>query len=182
MFGHPHSETHALMSIARLGKSLGPTFVATILAVGGANLCCEAAAQSAPPAAGSGYHPTVADLMNALIQPRHAKLGLAGEAGNWPLAAYALFELNQGFKSVGQSWPTWRRLSLPDMIETLIAGPTKTLDQAIKARDAAQFASAYQQLTQACNSCHSAVGHEFIVIKAPDLSSFTNQNFTPAKK
>ena len=35
------------------------------------------------------FNPQMSALMNMLIQPRHAKLGLAGRAENWPLAAYA---------------------------------------------------------------------------------------------
>ncbi len=166
-------------------RPLGPMLAAAMLAMLGGSIGAsrDVAAQDRPPSTGSpGYRPTVGDLMNALIQPRHAKLGLAGQAGNWPLAAYALVELEQGFKSVGETWPTWRRLSLPDMIDNLIPPAAKSLDQAIKARDPARFTAAFQELTDACNSCHTAVRHPFIVIKAPDQSSFPNQNFAPADK
>ena len=48
--------------------------------------------------AGSGeYKPTFGDMMNAIVQPRHIKLGLAGQAGNWPLAAHELHELDEAF-------------------------------------------------------------------------------------
>ena len=33
------------------------------------------------------FSPEMSALMNLLIQPRHAKLALAGMAENWPLAA-----------------------------------------------------------------------------------------------
>ena len=36
------------------------------------------------------YHPGLGELMTAFVQPRHIKLGLAGNARNWPYAAYEL--------------------------------------------------------------------------------------------
>ena len=44
------------------------------------------AAVSAAPAAAAPYAMTLGDMMDTLIQPRHAKLGLAGKAQNWALA------------------------------------------------------------------------------------------------
>jgi hypothetical protein len=45
-------------------------------------------------------------MMMMLIQPRHAKLGLAGKAENWPLAGYALKELKTGFLVTALEGPT----------------------------------------------------------------------------
>jgi hypothetical protein len=39
------------------------------------------------------YHPSLGDLMTMAVQPRHTKLGLAGQARNWPYAQYELSEL-----------------------------------------------------------------------------------------
>jgi len=36
------------------------------------------------------HRAAVGDLMTALVQPRHIKLGLAGREQNWPYAAYEL--------------------------------------------------------------------------------------------
>lgn len=48
------------------------------------------------------YHPTMGDLIDLLIQPRHVKLWLAGKQENWPLAGYAL-------KEIGSPLPASRR-------------------------------------------------------------------------
>jgi hypothetical protein len=45
------------------------------------------AQSSAAPQAAQPYRSSLADLMTAAIQPRHIKLGLAGQEKNWPLAA-----------------------------------------------------------------------------------------------
>src|SRR5262245_27857547 len=69
----------------------------------------DANAQPAP------FNPQMAALMGMLIQPRHAKLGLSGKAENWPLAAYSLRELRQGFFVTGKAVPRWKGLPVPDL-------------------------------------------------------------------
>src|SRR5262245_7266846 len=59
------------------------------------------------------FNPQMAALMSMLIQPRHAKLGLAGKAQNWELAAYSLKELRQGFAVVSKAVPRWKGLPVP---------------------------------------------------------------------
>ena len=49
------------------------------------------------------FNPQMAALMSMLLQPRHAKLGLAGKAENWPLAGYALKELRQGLLVISRA-------------------------------------------------------------------------------
>jgi len=53
----------------------------------------------------------------------------------------------------------------------------RDLDEAVRARNAKQFAEAYDALTDGCNSCHTALNQGFIVIKPPEASSFPNQEF-----
>lgn len=126
-------------------------------------------------------YPTVADLMNALIQPRHAKLGLAGQQQNWPLAGFAVHELKQSFDNIAKRHKTYRGLSLPDMVDSTIGEPIHDVFLAIQAHDAKKFADSYGKLTAGCNNCHEATNNPFIVIKTPDRSEFPNQDFAPAK-
>ena len=63
------------------------------------------------------FNPQMAALMSMLIQPRHAKLGLAGEKENWPLAGYMLKELKQGFAVVSKAVPRWKGLPVPDLVD-----------------------------------------------------------------
>ena len=55
------------------------------------------------------------------------------------------------------------------------------LKAAIDARDSKKFAAAFDKLTGACNACHQATKHEFIVIQRPTSSPYSNQSFTPKK-
>ena len=67
--------------------------------------------QSAPAAVASSsatpeaYVPGLGDIMS-LQQMRHVKLWLAGQAGNWDLAAYEVDELGEGFDDIVKFHPT----------------------------------------------------------------------------
>jgi hypothetical protein len=134
--------------------------------------------QNAEPTTPMPYVMTMGDMMNTLIQPRHAKLGLAGRAGNWPLAAYALAEIRQSFAGIAKAQPKFHGYPVADLADAALKQPLAATDDAIKAQDAKKFAAAYDQLTQGCNACHSSLDHPFVVIKVPDASAFPNQEFS----
>jgi hypothetical protein len=56
------------------------------------------------------------------------------------------------------------------------------LGQAIKASDSARFATAYEGLTVACNTCHRSADRGVIVIQSPSGSPFADQDFRPVKE
>ena len=136
----------------------------------------QVAPAPAGPAAGA-YAMTMGDLMNTLVQPRHAKLGLAGEAKNWPLAGYALVEIRQAFAGIAKAIPKFRGYPVTELADAALGPPLNALQDAIKLQDPQKFAAAYGQLTQGCNACHATLFHSFVVIKAPDASAFPNQKF-----
>jgi hypothetical protein len=133
--------------------------------------------QRGPASSALNYVPGVGDMMNSLVQPRHAKLWLAGHAKNWELAAYAYKEMQQALSTVGTVQPKFRNLTVPEMIESMTGEAMRDLQSAIDARDAKKFADAFDSLTDGCNSCHTALNHGFIVIKVPEASAFPNQEF-----
>jgi hypothetical protein len=125
------------------------------------------------------FHPHMGALMSMLIQPRHAKLGLAGHAENWPLAAYALKELKQGFAVVAKSVPRFRGAPVASLIESSVEQPLTVIDFAIKLKFRTQFNDGFAQLTAGCNACHTSTDHPFVVIKVPETSAFPDQDFVP---
>ena len=51
-------------------------------------------------------HPAaLGDLMTAFVQPRHIKLGLAGNEQDWLYAAYELDQLRETFADVAEILP-----------------------------------------------------------------------------
>ena len=144
-----------------------------------------AASQTAPPAPPASTGPTppvpyvmgMGDLMNTLIQPRHTKLGLAGKAENWDLAAYAAAEIRQAFAGIAKAQPKFSGMPVGTLVDVAINPPMKAVDAAIKQQDGQKFAAAYDQLTQGCNACHMELNHPYVVIRTPDASAFPNQAF-----
>jgi hypothetical protein len=139
----------------------------------------QGAQQAAPaPAPPVPYAMTMGDMMNTLVQPRHAKLGIAGHAGNWPLAEYALVEIRQTFAGIIKAQPKFRGFPVADLVDAALKQPLAATEDAIKQQDPKKFAAAYDQLTQGCNACHGSLDHPFVVIKVPDASAFPNQEFS----
>jgi hypothetical protein len=164
--------------------------LAGLLAFAGmATLATRGVAQQAAPeeanpadAAPQPFNPQISALMGMLIQPRHAKLGLAGKTENWPLAAYAFQQLQQGFAVVARAAPRYKGLPVGELFDAALKQPFAVLDFAIKAGDSRQFNESYARVTAGCNACHTTTDNPFIVIKAPESSSFPNQEFEPGKR
>jgi hypothetical protein len=157
------------------------TLLAAVAVLASTSAGLSQAAPPAPPAANNvpvPFQMSMGDMMNTLIQPRHAKLGLAGHEENWPLAGYAIREIQQAFTAITKSIPRWRGLPVPELVEAAVGQPIKAVITAIKQKDTQRFAEAYGQLTQGCNACHATADHQFVVIKAPDASNFPNQDFS----
>jgi len=129
----------------------------------------------------SPYVPGLGEIMS-LQQMRHAKLWLAGSRGNWALADYEVDELREGFDDALSQHPTHDGVPVGAMIQSLTPGPLAAIGKAIEAKNAADFAKAFDSLTDACNTCHRGAKHGFIRIRRPAASAFGNQDFAPSPK
>ena len=158
---------------------VGALAMAFLIAADGAGLP-QTAPQPQPSPPGP-YVLTMGDMMNTLVQPRHAKLGLAGRVQNWALAGYALVEIRQSFAGIVKAQPRFRGLPVGELVEAALSQPLDAVDTAITQQDPKKFAAAYDQLSQGCNACHAAVDHPYVIIKAPDASEFPNQDFNPRR-
>jgi len=126
------------------------------------------------------FKPAFDDQMTMLVQPRHIKLWAAGQQKNWELAAFQLNELRGALRRIGQTIPLYRTYNVDNAVASIFTPAMQKLDAAIKAADPGQFASAYGELTTACNTCHQGMEHPFLKIKVPDaaaLSPYINQDF-----
>src|SRR5262245_10446024 len=118
-----------------------------------------------------------------LTQMRHAKLWYAGEAHNWPLAAYELDELHEGFDDVVAFHGDQPGLPLPPagLVPVMMDPPLASLRSAIDHQDVAAFEQSFDALTAGCNNCHQASDHGFNVVRRPQPGWFGNQDFAPAR-
>ena len=149
------------------------------LAVSALTISCAVEAATTP--AGTSYTPGLGEIMSA-TQMRHAKIWFAGKAGNWELAHYELDEIREGLDDAVTFHPVFKNVPVSAMLDQFTAQPLADLDAAVAAKDRAGFRKAYASLTSACNACHQAAGHGFIVIKRPGASPFSNQAFTLKNK
>jgi hypothetical protein len=120
--------------------------------------------------------------MTMLVQPRHTKLWLAAQQKNWQLAGFQLNELGAALRRVGQTIPKYRNISVDATVTSMFAPKVQAVLSAITAQNTTQFNDAFAQLTAACNLCHEALDHGFLVVKVPDASAasaFPNQSFAP---
>jgi len=141
-----------------------------------------AAAAQTPPANPPPLRLGLGDLMTMLVQPRHTKLGLGGQARNWDYAAYEHHELEESFERVERAWPRYRTYSITELL-AVTKQPMDDLEAAIKAKDGARFDAAYAALTQACNACHHGTGRAMVVIQFPAATaSFPDQDFSVPKR
>ena len=156
---------------------------AAILAIGLAGARSVAAGPEATPSpAAGGYLPSISDLMIATIQPRHERLWQAAQNGNWEFAAYEFGNLQGAFNRIGRAHPTEHDISFPEMIASVTTQPFQELDGAIKSRDSIAFTKAYADLTDACNSCHQALNHGVVEIRAPNRTSASDLKASSAPR
>ena len=176
-------KNHHLVALLLAG-SVGLTASAIAVA-----MAAPAPAKAAAPAAPAAplqildFKPAFDDLMTMLVQPRHTKLWLAAQQKNWQLAGFELNEMGGALKRVGQTVPKYRNISVDATVSSIFAPKIQAVAGAITAQNPAQFNTAFAELTNACNLCHEALEHPFLVIKVPDASAaaaFPDQDFRPA--
>jgi hypothetical protein len=119
-----------------------------------------------------------------LQQMRHTKLWLAGEAGNWDLAAYEIKELQEGFDDVVKFHPTHEDspVAPKDAIPRMVTVPLEELRTVVDKKDSKAFGQAFDAVTKACNDCHQATNFGFNVVQRPASNPYPNQVFAPAQR
>ena len=109
------------------------------------------------------------------IQIHHAKLWFAGKNKNWDLAKYEIDELKETFDDIQKYQKARSESEMVPMIIPAIDSVTTTIEN----ENLSQFESSFKYLTNTCNDCHLATGHDYNVIVVPQTMPFTNQKFTP---
>ena len=127
------------------------------------------------------YVPGLGEIM-ALQQIRHAKLWFAGSNKNWELADYELDELREGFSDAANLHPVHDQILVAMLVDKITTKPLAEVGKAIEEKNSALFNNAFDGLTMACNACHRAAKHPYIVIKRPDVLPFGNQEFSIKRK
>ncbi len=118
------------------------------------------------------YKPDLGEMMLG-IQAHHSKLWSAGQNENWRLAAFESDEIKEAVTDI-QTFETERKESkLINMLNPAL----DSMNDAIVKKNILLFNKSFELLTNTCNKCHQVNNYDFNVIKIPDSSPFTNQDF-----
>jgi hypothetical protein len=133
------------------------------------------------PGTTSSYVPDLSIIM-AVTQFRHFKLSYAAEVGNWELAQYEVAKVRDSLAAAATLYPVFESVEQAKLITEVSKPALIAIDKAVKERNRPAFKTSFNDLTNACNSCHKQASLGFIVIRVPTRSPFSNQVFTPAGK
>ncbi len=127
-----------------------------------------------PPSSRNPSEAAVGTLANIMLnmQLRHIKVWFAGKAKNWELVKYEAEKLKADFDA---ATGFYRGLPVDDIVTA--AKPLNQLIDAAAKKDGALFAKSFNELTDACNSCHAAGQVAVVRIRVPRTSPFDNQTF-----
>ena len=117
--------------------------------------------------------PGLGDLM-LMIQVHHNKLYFAGREGNWPLAQ---FEHDEIMEILKQAEDIEKERSEVKLFHVMIYPQLDSIQQAVKSKDGDRFNSAFTNLTNACNNCHTNTKFNFNKIIIPEHPPYSNQEF-----
>lgn len=118
---------------------------------------------------------SLSDVM-AISQMRHIKLWQAAKAENWPLATYEADKLRDSLFRAATLY-----VNIPVPLVKSSDEQLTAIAAAAARRDLRAFDKAFADLTVSCNACHQAAGLDFIRMRTPSSSPFSDQDFTPAK-
>jgi hypothetical protein len=111
-------------------------------------------------------------------------LWFAGQAGNWPLAQFFLGETKSHLRWAVRIIPVrkdaeGREIDLAGILTALETSTLKDLEQAVKDKDAARFATAYKAQLEGCMSCHKATAKPYLRLHVPERPDAGILEFRP---
>jgi hypothetical protein len=112
------------------------------------------------------------------IQVHHNKLWFAGKAGNWPLAQ---FEHDEIMEILAQAETIEKERSEVKLFRVMLFPQLDSIQSTIQQRNTDRFDSAFGNLTNACNSCHTDTKFSFNKIIIPEHPPYSNQEFELVK-
>lgn len=113
------------------------------------------------------------------LQVMSHKAHLSVEARNAELAEFYLHELDETMEGIEQEVATYDGFPVGAMTTQLLSPRIEALDEAVEANDWEAAGAASRELFEACNSCHRATEHGYIVVEPSSVNPYA-QSFEPA--
>jgi hypothetical protein len=116
-----------------------------------------------------------------------SNLWFAAQQGNWPLAKFYLDETRSHLRWAVRIIPkrkdnAGQEIDLQSILQAFENSPWKQMDDAIVAKDKAEFEKKYRFALETCYSCHKAADKPFIRPQIPTRPETPIINFDPAAK
>lgn len=118
----------------------------------------------------NAYVPGISVFMNT-IQLHHSKLWFEGCNQNWQLANYETEAMQKTFADLQKYVTQDSAVKNVPMINPAL----DSMEIAISSKNLSRFKSAFILMTNACNNCHYATNHAYIVITTPTKPPVSNQ-------
>lgn len=142
-----------------------------LLFAGLAGLGCVPATESAGPTAEAGEVPPPEGeeeielaVPMAHLQRHSAKLGYAIGGRNAPLADFYLTETEEALEELREV-ESYEGYPIARSVEVIMDPTVAPLRQALAAEDWLAAGEAYEVVIDACNRCHAATAHEYLVME-----------------
>jgi hypothetical protein len=118
-----------------------------------------------PDSRGPEAGPHFGDRMT-LVGLRFERLGRAGVAERWEFARYEVEELRESFEEIARMPPPeeLEGAGMPRLVDALVEGTFPGLDSALARGDSISFRAAFGRAAGACNACHLAAKHAYIIV------------------
>ncbi|HMU46777.1 MAG TPA: hypothetical protein PKC72_10440 [Chitinophagaceae bacterium] len=120
----------------------------------------------------NSYKPGFGEFMSS-IQAHHSKLWFAGQNNNWKLADFEIHEIKETVEAIEMYEKEREESKMIGMIKPAL----DSVEHSIQQKNPVHFKDSYIFLTNTCNNCHREANFEFNVVKIPDQSPFSNQDF-----
>jgi hypothetical protein len=113
------------------------------------------------------------------IQRYHQKWWGAVQAGNAPLAAFYLHELEEAMEDIAEGGVIDDGVDVSAHMRTYGLPAVEQLERLLKEEGLAAMAARGELLVNSCNSCHAATGHDYIRIRVPEEVHYPDQDLSP---
>ncbi len=107
---------------------------------------------------------------------RFAMAYMAAQAGDWAMAQYQLKEALE-IQEVGEI----TRSGKAELLKTFEHDHIDALVADVEVKDLGSFNADYDSALAGCNDCHKTTGHEYIVVKKPDMSPIDYVEFAASE-
>lgn len=149
-------------------------------ALAGATLSVSPAGVAQAPASGERHdeEPELAAAMSQLQTFTH-KLALSIEEQNAELAGFYLHEAEETAAQIEQDIPDYEGHAIGPLVASMLMPQFERLDGPLDSTDWAAAEDVLGHVVNACNACHEATEHGFIVIEHRRGVNPFMQSFTP---